>query len=45
MVGTVTTLILARLLAQMGILFSLQEGQFFPELKGKITRKIKQVVV
>ena len=45
MVGTVTTLILARFLAQMGILFSLQEGQLFPELKGKIRRKIKQVTI
>ncbi|MCF7645835.1 phosphatase PAP2 family protein [Bacillus subtilis] len=45
MVGTVTTLILARFLAQMGILFSLQEGQLFPELKSKIRRKIKQVAI
>ncbi len=45
MVGTVTTLILARFLAQMGILFSLQEGQLFPELKGKIRGKIKQVTI
>ena len=44
-IGAVTTLILARLLAQCGLLFRLEQGQLFPVLKTKITRKIKQVVV
>lgn len=44
-IGAVTTLILARLLAQCGLLFRLEQGQLFPVLKAKITRKIKQVVV
>lgn len=44
-IGAVTTLILARLLAQCGMLFRLEQGQLFPVLKTKITRKIKQVVV
>lgn len=34
-IGTVTTLILARFLAQSGLLFRLNRGQVFPELKYK----------
>lgn len=44
-IGVVTTLILARFLAQCGLSFRLEQGQLFPVLKTKITRKIKQVVV
>ena len=40
-IGTVTTLILARFLAQSGLLFRLGEGQLFPELKNIISRRIK----
>lgn len=41
-VGAITTLILARLLAQAGLLFRMEEGRLFPVLKGKISKKIKQ---
>ncbi len=40
-IGTATTLILARFLAQSGLLFRLGEGQLFPELKNIISRRIK----
>lgn len=40
-IGTITTLILARFLAQSGLLFRLGEGQLFPELKNIISRRIK----
>lgn len=41
-IGIVTTLILARLLGQCGLLFRLEPGQLFPVLKNKISKKIKQ---
>lgn len=43
--GAVTTLILARFLAQCGLLFQLQQGRVFPALKTKISKKIKQTVL
>ena len=45
MIGAVTTLILARFLAQCGLLFQLQQGRVFPALKTKISKKIKQTVL
>lgn len=42
MIGAITTLILARFLAQCGLLFRLEQGRVFPVLKTKIARKIRQ---